>query len=171
MSASFSSDVWSVYGEGGVPLDLGVGFTPYFGLRYLDSSSGAFAETSSNSTPGIAAAALNVSNASAKSFVSYLGAEFSTQLATGGSQDLLPSLRLAWAHNFSDPWKVDAAFSGVPGSGFEIDGSTWSRDSGILDAGLSMLFMDNLLGTIGYDASLNSTQTVQSAYGRVDFKF
>jgi len=175
MRAKFNSTVWGVYGEGGVNVDVGdpdLNLTPFVGIRYIDSTSGEFSETSSNTTPGIAAAALNVNDASAKALVTYLGAELSTKWDMSNNQALLPSIRLAWAHNFEDPWSVNAYFQGVgPSSDFTIDASTWSRDSGLVDVDMSMLFMDNLMGTIGYKANINSTQVQQSVYGRLDVKF
>jgi len=175
MSAKFNSTAWSIYGEGGVSVDTGepdLNLTPFLGLRYIDSTSGHFMEHSSNPAPGIAAAALNVNDASAQALVTYLGAEVSTIWDMGNNQRLLPSVRLAWTHNFDDPWRVNAYFQGVgPSSGFTVDASSWSRDSGLIDGSLSMLFEDNLMGTIGYTANLNSTQTEQQVYGRIDFKF
>lgn len=175
MSAKFNSTAWSVYGEGGVKVDTGdpdLNLTPFLGLRYIDSISGRYMETSSNAKPGIAAAALNVNDASATALVTYLGAELSTTWNMGNNQAILPSLRLAWTHNFDDPWRVSANFEGVgPASNFAVDASSWSHDSGLVDASFSMLFDDNLMGSIGYTANINSTQFEQSVYGRLDIKF
>ena len=175
LKGAFTSDVWSVYGEGGLPVDLGIqnlGFTPYLGLRYIHSTSGAYNEVALTKGTATAAAALNVNDASASSLSSYLGAEFSTTVPVTNEQTLLPTLRVAWAHNFDDPWQVNASFSGIgPASAFTINGSTWSRDSGLVDFGISTVFMDNMMATIGYDANVSGTQTVQSVYGRLDVTF
>ncbi|MGB8364323.1 MAG: autotransporter outer membrane beta-barrel domain-containing protein [Rhizomicrobium sp.] len=174
LTGAFTSDVWSIYGEGGLPVDLGIqnlGFTPYLGLRYIHSTSGAYNEVALTKGTVAGSAALNVSDASASSLSSYLGAEFSTT-TTVADQTLLPTLRVAWAHNFDDPWQVNASFSGIgPSSAFTINGSTWSRDSGLVDFGVSTVFMDNMMATIGYDANVSGTQTVQSVYGRLDITF
>ena len=167
----FDSDAWSVYGEAGLPLATSVGFsfTPYVGVRYVSSSSGAYNET--GSVNGHTSANLDVSDATANNFDTYLGAELSGTIGMG-SQQLMPSLRVAWAHNFDDPWKVSAYFNGIgPTSAFAIDASAWSRDSGLVDLGLSMLFQGNMMATLGYDANLSSTQINQSVYGQLDIKF
>jgi outer membrane autotransporter protein len=115
---------------------------------------------------------LNVNDASAQSLTTYLGAELSTTMGMPKDQSLMPTLRMAWAHNFDDPWKVHAFFNGVgPSSTFTVDASTWSRDSALVDLSLSMLFDEQFLGTLGYNANLGGTETNQAVYGRLDVKF
>jgi len=172
LTDSFNSDVWSVDGEVGVPVAVepGFDFTPYAAIRYINSQSGNYNE--GGSVNGRTSANLHVNGADGEELSTYLGAEFATLWDVGGSQALEPSLRVAWQHNFEDPWKVNAYFLGVgPTSTFQIDASAWSRDSGLVDFGLSMVFQNNMTGTLGYNANINSTQFNQTVYGRLDIKF
>ena len=68
---SYTSDVWSLYGEGGMKWSTGgdVNLTPYLGFGYMESSSGSYIEH------GLGGGSLSVSDAKATSFASYLECE------------------------------------------------------------------------------------------------
>jgi outer membrane autotransporter protein len=173
LSGAFTSTVWSIYGEGGLPIVLDADFnvTPFLGVRYMDSSSGAYNET--GSVGGHTSPALHVTDAYATSIDTYLGAELSGQLHLTDTQVLMPSLRVAWVHDFNNnPWQVDAWFSGVGSdSAFSVNGGRWAQDSALINADFSLAVLDNMIATIGYQGNINATQTTNTLMGRVDIKF
>jgi trimeric autotransporter adhesin len=175
LSGSFSDGVWNVYGEGGYPFVTGnVKFTPYVGLQYMDASSDAYAET--GTVGGHTAPLLHVTEASATSLSSYLGVQLATTWTVSDSstfEAVLPSLRVAWAHEFDgDQWNLHAYFDGLgPTSAFQLDGSRLAKDSAAIDANIAVEISGNLMATIGYSGRLNDTTTSNALFGRLDIRF
>lgn len=173
LGGAYTEDVWSIYAEGGYPWLTGddVNVTPYVAFGYNDGTSGSYNETGKiNMHTG---PALAVSDVSSESAVSYLGVQFSSKLDMEDSDSLLPSLRVAWAHEFEkDQWKVNAAFDGLgTPSTFTVNGSALAQDSAVIDAEISAMLDDGLMGTLGYEANINNTLTTQTVFGRLDIKF
>jgi outer membrane protein OmpA-like peptidoglycan-associated protein len=177
VNGKFTSGVWALYGEGGVPLDTGgdLRITPYAAVAYLHSSSGSYQEHIQ--TAGMigtlpSPVALHVSDASATSLSSYLGVQFGTNWALSADTTLLPSLKLAWVHEFDGSmWQVNAAFPGVPGSGFTVNGAFLGKDSGLVDASVAVALTDNLAASFGYEGRLSSTTTDNMVLGRLTLTF
>ena len=159
----FTSDVFAVYGEGGMNVYPGgsINITPYLAFGYTNASSGAYTET------GIPGANLAVSDASSTSLSSFLGVKLDM---TGmvGDEALTPTLKLAWRHNFdSNVWTVNAAFDGLAGSGFSVNGRDLSKDSLAIGAGLGYAIDGNVSAMLNYEGDLSSDRVTQSVMGRI----
>ena len=159
----FTSDVFAVYGEGGMNVNPGgsINITPYLAFGYTNASSGAYTET------GIPGANLAVSDASSTSLSSFLGVKLDM---TGmvGDEALTPTLKLAWRHNFdSNVWTVNAAFDGLAGSGFSVNGRDLSKDSLAVGAGLGYAIDGNVSAMLNYEGDISSDRVTQSVMGRI----
>ena len=117
--------------------------------------------------------ALTVGDAQSDSFVGYAGVQLGSAWQVTPTQVILPSLRVAWAHEFdSNQWKVNAYFDGLgPASRFTVDGSALSQDSALIDASFSAALAGNLQATVGYEGNINSDMTTQTVFGRLDIRF
>ena len=88
-----------------------------------------------------------------------------------GEQTVLPSLRIAWLHEFNDnPWVVNAAFAGVPTSGFRITGAGLTSNFLDLDAGITMKLEDSLNALIDYEGRISSDRQDHALIGRLVVK-
>jgi outer membrane autotransporter protein len=169
VSGKFTTNTWSVYGEGGVPLNTGMGFkmTPFVAVSYIQTDSGAYTETGTL-TGGTMPVNLHVSDASATSIETYLGAEFAGTWDMGDTQ-LLPSLKVAWAHEFdSDIWQVDSYFAAVgPTSAFTVTGSALAKDFAVVDASLGLALQDNLSATLSYEGRYSDSSVSHLVMGKL----
>jgi outer membrane autotransporter protein len=166
VTGKFTSGVLDVYGEAGINLTPGenVNVIPFVAMGYTHASSGAYKET------GLPGANLAVSDATATSTSSLLGVKFNmTDMMGDGA--LTPTLKLAWRHNFdSNVWTVNAAFDGLVGSNFSVNGRGLSKDSGIVGAGLGYAINGDVTAMLDYEGDLNSDRITQSVMGRLKIK-
>jgi uncharacterized protein with beta-barrel porin domain len=171
-SSRFFSRVWSLYGEAGyeVARDDNFTVTPYAALEVLQGTTGAYASSETTILSGSPLPTLLVSSTTATSVDSRIGAAIATQF-TLGQQTVLPSLRIAWLHEFNDnPWIVNAAFAGVPTSGFRITGAGLTSNFLDLDAGITMKLEDSLDALIDYEGRISSDRQDHALVGRLVVK-
>jgi len=162
----FNSDVFAIYGEGGVNLTPGdeVNVIPFLSFGYTHGSSGAYTEF------GAPGANLAVSDASSTNLSSQLGLKFNmTDMM--GDEALTPTLKVAWRHNFDDNiWTVNAAFDGLAGSGFSVNGRNLSKDSVVVGAGLGYAFNGDVTAMLDYEGDFSSDRSMNSVMGRLKIK-
>jgi len=162
----FNSDVFAIYGEGGVNLTPGddINVTPFLSFGYTHGSSGAYTEF------GAPGANLAVSDASSTNLSSQLGLKFSMNDVMG-DEALTPTLKVAWRHNFDDNiWTVNAAFDGLAGSGFSVNGRNLSKDSVAVGAGLGYAFNGDVTAMLDYEGDFSSDRSINSVMGRIKIK-
>ncbi len=166
VTGKFTSGVLDVYGEAGINLTPGenVNVIPFVAMGYTHASSGAYKEI------GLPGANLAVSDATATSTSSLLGVKFNmTDMMGDGA--LTPTLKLAWRHNFdSNVWTVNAAFDGLVGSNFSVNGRGLSKDSGVVGAGLGYAINGDVTAMLDYEGDLNSDRITQSVMGRIKIR-
>jgi outer membrane autotransporter protein len=166
VAGKFNSGVFSVYGEAGINLTPGDDFNviPFVAIDYTNASSGAYKET------GLPGANLAVSDATATSTSSLLGVKFNmTDMMGDGA--LTPTLKLAWRHNFdSNVWNVNAAFDGLAGSNFSVNGRNLSKDSLAVGAGLGYAINGDVTAMLDYEGDISSDRVTQSVMGRIKIK-
>jgi outer membrane autotransporter protein len=166
VTGKFNSDVFSVYGEAGINLTPGDDFNviPFVAIDYTHASSGAYTES------GMPGANLAVSDATATSTSSLLGVKFNmTDMMGDGA--LTPTLKVAWRHNFDDNvWTVNAAFDGLAGSNFSVNGRNLSKDSLAVGAGLGYAFSGDVTAMLDYEGDISSDRVTQSVMGRIKIK-
>jgi outer membrane protein OmpA-like peptidoglycan-associated protein len=111
-----------------------------------------------------------VSDATATSTSSLLGVKFNmTDMMGDGA--LTPTLKVAWRHNFDDNvWTVNAAFDGLAGSNFSVNGRNLSKDSLAVGAGLGYAFSGDVTAMLDYEGDISSDRVTQSVMGRIKIK-
>ena len=167
---SFSTDVWTFYGEGGVKLvteaDAGVNVTPYLAFSYENGTSGAYVEH------GLTGANLAVSDASATSEATYLGVKLDRSWDITDIGALVTTFKTAWRHEFDDDmWTVNAAFNGIAGSGYSINGSALGKDSAAVGVSLGYAVNGNVTTSLDYEGDYSSDRSSSSVMGRVKVQF
>lgn len=145
------ASIWSMGAEAGYRIPLGetATFTPYLGVDYSSTDINGFTE---ETIGGLEGAALTV-DGSDEYFTTTLGGELS---ATFGK--VTPYLRAAWQHNFSDRVAdFDGAFASAPaGTSFNIISEEVSRESALVEAGLSARLSPAFAMNVGYQGRFNS---------------
>lgn len=127
---------WGLNGaaEAGVTLAAhGWRIEPSLGLRLDRLDRGRSQET------GGGPFALSVAGDTVTALRSALGVRAETAVELGGELRLLPSLRLAWAHDLAEMGTgTDAAFAGAPGAGFRVASGRGGRDALLGEIGASL---------------------------------
>jgi outer membrane autotransporter protein len=86
--------------------------------------------------------------------LSILGAKM-TQRIDVASGAVKPSLRLGWAHEFTNPHSnVTQSFAAIPSSGFTLTGASTGQDLAQLGAGVSYETTERWSVYARYDAAL-----------------
>ena len=115
---------------------------------YLDSES--FTE---KGAPGLN---LNAVSESTNSIMTNLGLRVYRSFSMDGEADLIPELRVRWAHEFGDrDREVRAYFDDAASSQFTVDGAEVGRDAAIIGAGWTVVGEDNVSLNLNYDATVN----------------
>ena len=105
------------------------------------------------SESGAKAADLAVAGSSEDKVQSILGAKM-TQRIDVESGAVKPSLRLGWAHEFTNPnSSITESFAAIPGSGFTLTGASTGRDLALLGAGVSYETPERWSVSARYDAA------------------
>ncbi|MNR95992.1 Outer membrane protein B precursor [compost metagenome] len=145
--------------EVGYPLATGnVTTTPLLGLTYSRLNQDAYTESGGNG------AALAVGSTSVNSLQSDLGVKFERELATSYG-NLIPSLKLAWRHEFdNNRAATNARFVADPSgeTSFTSLGVSPIRNSALISLGATLLREKNLSLSVRYDLQTGSGFLAQS---------
>ncbi len=145
--------------EVGYPLATGnVTTTPLLGLTYSRLNQDAYTESGGNG------AALAVGSTSVNSLQSDLGVKFEHELATSYG-NLIPSLKLAWRHEFdNNRASTNARFAADPSgeTSFTSLGASPVRNSALISLGATLLREKNLSLSVRYDLQTGSGFLAQS---------
>lgn len=156
--ASYNANAWNVHGEAGWTFSVAGGkFEPFAALHYALLSTDSFAET------GAGAYNLIVEGQDADSLSSNLGARFSGNWTDGGIR-YIPSLEVAWRHEFMDERQsILAAFEEDPSTRFQIVSSALAQDSAAVKAGIGAEISQGLVVFLDYNGLYNSSATSHGA--------
>lgn len=145
--------------EVGYPLVTGnVTTTPLLGLTYSRLNQDAYTENGGNG------AAMAVGSTSVNSLQSDLGVKFERELATSYG-NLIPSLKLAWRHEFdNNRAATNARFVADPSgeTSFTSLGASPVRNSALISLGATLLREKNLSLSVRYDLQTGSGFLAQS---------
>lgn len=145
--------------EVGYPLATGnVTTTPLLGLTYSRLNQDAYTESGGNG------AALAVGSTSVNSLQSDLGVKFERELVTSYG-NLVPSLKLAWRHEFdNDRAATNARFVADPSgeTSFTSLGASPVKNSALISLGATLLREKNLSLSVRYDLQTGSGFLAQS---------
>jgi uncharacterized protein with beta-barrel porin domain len=164
--ARFHSNLWALYGEGGYRFATGSIFEldPYLALEILDGESNSYTQTGGP-------IALAVSGTSAHGSSSFLGFSLSTAEPVAGTP-FVPTLRVSWQHEFeTNPWTLDAAFAGVPITGFRVSGAALSKDHADIGAGLRTALSADVDAMFSYEGRLGGNRSDGAVIGRALVRF
>lgn len=102
--------------------------------------------------------ALTVDSAETTSMVTSLGTRFYKHITMGEDADVIPELRIRWAHEFGDTNRdVDAEFASVGStSAFRIKGADPGADAAIVGVGWTVLGDKGSTLGLNYDATVNA---------------
>ncbi|MEQ1756009.1 MAG: autotransporter domain-containing protein [Micropepsaceae bacterium] len=157
-ASAYGATSWSAHGEAGWMIAAGaVTFEPFAALQYALLSTDSFQET------GAGAFDLFVSGQDAESLASRLGARLSTSFTDGGIR-FLPSLEVAWRHEYMDNRQsILAAFEEDPTTRFQIVSSALASDSATVKARFGTELSPGLLVYLDYNGLYNSSATTHGA--------
>jgi outer membrane autotransporter protein len=129
-----------------------------FQYTYLDTE-----EFTESGAPGLN---LNIDSESLNSMVSNLGVRVYRNFTMDDETEIVPELRVRWAHEFGDlDRKVAARFDDVTvgPAAFVVDGAEVGRDVAIVGAGWTVLGEGNTSISLNYDATLNEDLIAHTA--------
>ncbi|NOT42832.1 MAG: autotransporter domain-containing protein [Alphaproteobacteria bacterium] len=156
---SYDGNTFSAYAEGGKIFETESGFRiqPIVALSYAHLDTDAYSET------GTAATLLNVFAADLDTLKGMIGGRFAYPFQMDSGRKWVPEARLVWAHEFMDDHAshiVDV--QGGPFVPTLVSGETFSRDTLIAGAGLTVPVSDDATAFVDYDAGLNSDVTTHT---------
>lgn len=156
--ASYDATGWDIHGEAGWMVHAGaVTFEPFAALAYALLSSDDFQET------GADAFNLYVDSQTAETLSSSLGARVNAAWTDGGIR-YLPSLEVAWRHEFLDErQRIVAAFEEDPATRFQIVSSAAARDSAVVKARFGAELSQGFAVFLDYNGLYNSAATSHGA--------
>jgi outer membrane autotransporter protein len=111
--------------------------TPYAAMEGAHLWSQGFIESVPTGAPALLG--LTVDPHSTNSEPLFLGTRFENHLEMGSSAVLIPSIDLAWVHEFSDRRDLTATLTSLPGAPFTIDGARPPRNGTELHTGVELL--------------------------------
>jgi len=164
-NASYHGENYGGYVEGGWDFPIqSFKVTPFLGLGYLHQTIDQFTET------GAGLENLTVKG-DEDSLQTSLGVRASTTFQVGDGW-LTPEVRAAWQHEFLDQQQtITNAFVVNPGTTFQIRGPQFSRESGIIGAGLTYTISPSAKVFVDYDFKANSDFTSHMVSGGVKWTF
>jgi outer membrane autotransporter protein len=115
--------------------------TPHVALQVQHFRAPAYGETA---TAGSADFALSYGAQQATAARSEIGARFDRSVVLSADAELALRGRAAWAHGWGGATSVNAAFTGLPGSGFTVTGAEAAVDSLMLLAGAELKLPSNI---------------------------
>ncbi|WP_310621428.1 autotransporter domain-containing protein [Flexibacterium corallicola] len=163
LSADYDAGVFQIFSEAGYEFETGfVTLTPFAGLAYVNVHSDGFTERGGE-------AALRVKSESEGSAVTNIGLRINkafemsfAKVAVNGS--------VAWQHVYEDDgFSSHNAFAG--GSSFTVSGVPAGQDSAVLDAGISVMFSENVSLGLSYDGLLSNDVQDHSLQASLKAKF
>ena len=157
-NAAYNATAWNVDAQVGWIADLGaVALEPFAALRYALLSTDSFRET------GAGGYNLFVDSQDADSLTSSLGARLSGAW-TGGGVRYLPSLEVAWRHEYLDDRQtILAAFEEDPATRFQVVSSAMASDSAVVRARFGAELNRNILVHLDYNGLYNSSANTHGA--------
>ncbi len=157
-ASSYNATTWGLHGEVGWVVSFNGGsFEPFAGLHYANLATDGFSET------GAGANNLIVAGQDADTLTSSLGARLAGSWTDGGVR-LIPSLEVAWRHEYMDERQSFlAAFEGDPTTRFQIVSSALSRDSAVVKAGLGAEFDRGFMVFLDYNGVYNTSANSHGA--------
>ncbi len=102
---------------------------------------------------------------------SELGLRFDTQTPVGADMTLAFRGRLAWAHDWFSNSSLAAAFQGLPGTSFVVDGATPSRNLALVSAGLELQLAKGVTLQAKFDTELGNRSTLYAGTGTLRYQF
>ena len=157
-SANYDATGFDIHGEAGWMVHAGaVTFEPFAALAYAHLSSDDFQET------GADAFNLYVDSQTAETLSSSLGARVNAAWTDGGVR-YLPSLEVAWRHEFLDERQsIVAAFEEDPSTRFRIVSSAAARDSAVVKARFGAELSQGFAVFLDYNGLYNTAATSHGA--------
>lgn len=122
-------------------------FSPIASLSYLYQKTDDFQEFGGNYL------GLKFQDDSEDTFISSLGARTVTQLEALGVT-FFPQLQIAWKHNYSAGYSIDATFRDYPSASFSVPGAGASKDLLACNIGIVGLMTNTLSGNIQVGSNL-----------------
>lgn len=157
-NGNYDGATFSAYAEGGKIFETESGFRiqPIVALSYSHLETDAYSETGT-------ATLLNVFGADFDSLKGMAGGRFAYPFQMASGRKWVPEARLVWSHEFMDDHAshlVDV--QGGPVITSLVSGETFSRDTLIAGAGLTVPVSDDATAFVDYDAGLNSDVTTHT---------
>jgi fibronectin-binding autotransporter adhesin len=136
--------------------------TPFVGVQATALDQANFTET------GAGALDLAVGGQSVSSVRSSLGGRLSRDLDLGTGGLVNVSLKLGWAHEFSDTGSSgSASFAGAPGSSFVVQGAQRGRDSALVGIGVAAQLDPQSSLYLRYDGDIDGPDNAHAVTGGV----
>jgi outer membrane autotransporter protein len=161
--ASYSADTGQLFGEVALPLsNAATAWEPFARLTYVQVDTGGFTEGGT--------AALTSSGENSSLGYSTLGVRIATTTRIAGAM-LTPHASVAWQHAIGDvsPTQTLAFASG--GIAFNVLGAPLARDSGLIDAGLTLAVAPDAALSIAYSGQFAGDVNDNAVTGRFDWRF
>jgi outer membrane autotransporter protein len=157
-SANYDATGFDIHGEAGWMVHAGmVTFEPFAALAYAHLSSDDFQETGADMFN------LFVDSQTAETLSSSLGARINAAWTDGGVR-YLPSLEVAWRHEFLDERQsIVAAFEEDPSTRFRIVSSAAARDSAVVKARFGAELSQGIAVFMDYNGLYNTASTSHGA--------
>ena len=157
-AANYDATGFDMHAEAGWMVHAGmVTFEPFAALGYANLSSDDFQET------GADAFNLYVDSQTAETLSSSLGARINAAWTDGGVR-YLPSLEVAWRHEFLDERQsIVAAFEEDPSTRFRIVSSAAARDSAVVKARFGAELSQGVAVFLDYNGLYNTAATSHGA--------
>jgi outer membrane autotransporter protein len=157
-AANYDATGFDMHAEAGWMVHAGmVTFEPFAALGYAHLSSDDFQET------GADAFNLYVDSQTAETLSSSLGARINAAWTDGGVR-YLPSLEVAWRHEFLDERQtIVAAFEEDPSTRFRIVSSAAARDSAVVKARFGAELSQGVAVFLDYNGLYNTASTSHGA--------
>jgi outer membrane autotransporter protein len=157
-SANYDATGFDIHGEAGWMVHAGmVTFEPFAALAYAHLSSDDFQETGADMFN------LFVDSQTAETLSSSLGARINAAWTDGGVR-YLPSLEVAWRHEFlDDRQSIVAAFEEDPSTRFRIVSSAAARDSAVVKARFGAELSQGIALFMDYNGLYNTASTSHGA--------
>jgi outer membrane autotransporter protein len=153
--------------EGGYRFNLpAFNMTPYSALQVQQFHTPAYSE---RDLSGVGAFALSYDSRTVTATRFELGSWFE-KLVTLDNRDVLAlRTRFAWAHDHASGGSLGAAFQGLPGSNFVVNGAAAPSDSLLLTAGAEYRFTNHVTLGAKFDSELASRSQTYTGLGTVKF--
>src|SRR5262249_3023876 len=145
-----------------------IGITPYAAFQAQSFHTPAYSELSSNGlAPG--GFSLNVASNTLNEDRGEIGLRFDSRTIPYENALLLWRGRVAWAHEFNGDNSANAAFRALAGSGFNVIGSSLSRDAALVSLGPELRLANNWTFHAKFDGDFGNNGRVYGGTGSVRY--